>query len=115
MKFEAHTEKVSGTSFHKQDLSRFGLKGKKVPSRVFEGLIIPEPTNPYDENAKAVNVMLPIGGGACEMIKVGYLKKDGWLYNRVKVCRHKFISCRVKVQDFSQLNLNDSYTVIVGQ
>lgn len=114
MKFEAHTEKVVGTSFHKQDLSRFGLEGKRVPSRVFEGLIIPEPTNPYDEHAKAVNVMLPIGGGACEIIKVGYLKKNGWLYNRVKVCSHKMISCRIKVQDFSQLKLNDSYTVMVG-
>lgn len=114
MKFEAHTEKVAGTSFHKQDLSRFGLQGDKVPSRVFEGWIVPESTNPYDDNAKAVNVMLPIGDGACEMIKVGYLKKNGWLYNRVKVCRHKLISCQIKVQDFSLLNLNDSYTVIVG-
>ena len=56
MKFESHTEKVAGTSFHKQDLSRFGLEGKKVPSRVFEGLIIPEPTNPYDENAKDISI-----------------------------------------------------------
>ena len=47
MKFEAHTEKVTGTSFYKQDLSRFGLEGKKVPFRVFEGLIVPEPANPF--------------------------------------------------------------------
>lgn len=114
MNFEKHTEKVSGTSFHKQDLSHFGLKGKKVPAKTFAGFIEPEPDNVYDKHAKKIVLMLPVGQGGCDLICVGYLKKDGWLYKRTKVCQRKAIPCRVRVQDYSQLHLNDSYSVMVG-
>lgn len=104
MKFDNHTEKLVGTGFCGHVMRSFG------DSRVFDGWIVPEPI-PCDKHAKSVMIMVPTGNGTQRTaIKVGYLKKDGWLYNRVKVCSQKWEPCRVEVSDS-----NESCTVIVGE
>lgn len=106
---QTYEEKVVGTSFYKQDLSKYPLDNSKIPTCTISALIVPEPSNPHDNNAKRIEVILPNN----ERAHIGYLKFDGQLYRRTKVNTKSPIPCQVVVSAYSVNGMYDSYKVIV--
>ena len=121
MKFEHHEEKLEGAysigrrNFHSISCLQSRFDDPQVEqmadgSLVVDGWIVPEPM-PWDKYAKAVYIKAPTGKGTQHaLFSVGHLEKNGWLYNRVKVCSQKWEPCRVKVP-----NSDEQCTVIVGE
>lgn len=114
-------EKIVGSTFYPHTLDELGLKKtsskhKKsyVPTKSFDGQIVPEPENRYDKNAKRIELYLRDSQNQIiSTIKIGYLAKDSNLYRALKVCTHKAIQCSVKVFGYSNVGLNNQYNVIV--
>lgn len=106
---QSYEEKVVGTSFYKQDMSKFQLNHSKVPTCTVEAYIVPEPNNAYDENAKRIEVVLSDNTRS----HIGYLKRDGELYRRVKAYTKSSIPCQVTVKAYSVNGMYDSYLVMV--
>ena len=106
---KSYEEKVVGTSFYKQDMSKFPLNNAKIPTCTVNAYIVPEPDNAYDINAKRIEVVLPDNTRS----HIGYLKHDGELYRQTKVYTKSSIPCEVVVMAYSVNGMYDSYKVIV--
>lgn len=115
----AHTEKVVGTSFYKQDLMDFNLDFTlSLPKTTLDAVIVPEPENPYDSNAKRVEIKSPFYPDVRHHI--GYLGKDNVLYNTTKSYTKREIPCQVTLVAWSTQTkkgkaMNDSYTVTIDE
>lgn len=106
---KSYEEKVVGTSFYKQDLSKFPLNNAAIPTCTVDAYIVPEKNNEYDMNAKRIEVMLPDNTRS----HIGYLKRDGELYRQTKCYTKSSIPCKVVVKAYSVKGIYDSYRVIV--
>lgn len=106
---KSYEEKVVGTSFYKQDMSKFPLDNSEIPTCTVDAYIVPEPNNEYDMNAKRIEVVLPDNTRS----HIGYLKRDGELYRQTKVYTKSSIPCEVVVNAYSVNGMYDSYLVIV--
>lgn len=112
-----YIEKVVGTSFRKLDLTDFNLDFTlPLPENTLEAVIVPEPSNGFDKNAKRIEVINPFNPEVRHHI--GYLGKDSILYNLTKPYTKSEIPCQVKVVAWSTTTkngkpMNDSYSLIM--
>ena len=114
-----YTQKVVGTSFRNLDLEDFNLDfTMKLPENTLEAVIVPEPSNGFDKNAKRIEVINPFNPEVRHHI--GYLGKDSILYNLTKSYTKNNIPCQVKVVAWSTTTkkgkpMSDSYTVLIDK
>lgn len=113
----AYSEKVVGTSFYKNDLMDFNLDfTMPLPETTLEAVIVPEPSNTYDQHAKRIEVVSPFYPDVRHHI--GYLGKNSVLYKTTKAYTKNEIPCQVTIKAWSTQTkkgkaMNDSYKVIV--
>lgn len=118
MKFtKCINDKVVGSTFYPVDIAKFNLSNVDTDGihiGTFDAWLYPETDNKYDVHAKSVLLFIPVNGTSNEVIKVGYVKKDSYLYRAIKVCTHKPVNVKVTVKAWSEIGLNNSFTITEG-
>lgn len=111
-------ESVAGTTFRIQpSLEAFDAEpfvidhrgGQAIYAKVVDALIIPEPTNPYDPDAKKVCAYLADG----QLATIGYLAKAGQLYQTIQTQT----PCQLRISDYKAQNAKNrnGYKIIMNK
>lgn len=105
-----YIEKVVGTSFAHINRDRIRPLSVEVDDgtevATVRGVILPEPDNPYDPQAKRV----VCEGVDDKAIAVGYLSKNGYLYTVI----NQPTSALIMATHYNNPTLSDSYAVKVN-